>query len=278
MVLHGPFEVFGFSEILRLLATKGATGRLTVGTTGSTAKLYLDKGRLTSAEVEERHPTAPAETGVNEGLVDACARFVHCERGSFEFEPGLASPSASDTTEAEVERTLALARVRAEEWRRIAVVVPSLAAQPSLEPEVLDEPVILSRDQWRLVTAIDGRRSVMSLARVIGMSTLGVCRLLTELAGEGAVRFTDQPRAAIEAWQVEEAEDQSEEGLIKLVSDRPEPVIEGGQPDDANGDGSTTVTIPDEDHKLNPDPRETTKTWRPSARRAAKDEGSARKG
>jgi hypothetical protein len=269
MVLHGPFEVFGFSEILRLLATKEATGRLTVGATGTTAKLYLDRGRLTWAEVEERHPTAPAETGVNEHLVDACARFVHCERGSFEFEPGLASPSASET-EAEVERTLALARVRAEEWRRIAVVVPSLAAQPSLVSEVLDEPVILSRDQWRLVTAIDGRRSVTSLARVIGMSTLGVCRLLKELAEEGAVTFTNQPRAAIEAWQVEEAEDQSEEGLIKLIPDRPEPVIEAGQPDDADGNGSNTVSIPDEDHDLNPDPRETTKTGPPSAGRPAK--------
>jgi hypothetical protein len=112
---------------------------------------------------------------------------------------------------------------------------------------------------------------------VIGVSTLGVCRLLTELAGEGAVKFTYQPRAAIEAWQVDEAEDQSEEGLIKLISDRPEPVIEGGQPDDANGNGLSTVSIPDEDHDLNPDPRETRKTWRPSAGRPAKDEGSARK-
>jgi hypothetical protein len=93
--------------------------------------------------------------------------------------------------------------------------------------EVPDEPVILSRDQWRLVTAIDGRRSVTALARVVGMSTLGVCRLLSELAGQGAVKFTDQPRAAIEARKLEEAADQSEEGLIRIIPERPEPAIEG---------------------------------------------------
>lgn len=274
MVLSGSFEVIGFSEILRLLATKEVTGRLVVGTVGTAAKLYLDHGRLTSAEVEERHPTAPSETGVTEGLVDACARFVNSERGSFEFEPGLTSPSPSDT-DAEVERTLALARVRAEEWRRLAIVVPSLAAHPSLVPEVLVEPVILSRDQWRLVTAIDGRHSVTALAHVIGVSTLGVCRLLRELAEAGAVKFTDQPSVSIEAWSVEDAEDRSDEGLIKIIPEPPDAVIEAGQPDEANGDRSITESTPDEDDDSNPDPRQVAKTGRPSAGSKAGERGKA---
>lgn len=241
MSLHGPFEVLDFSEILRLLASKDETGRLEVFGAGVAARLYLANGRLTWAEVEERHPTVPSETGPDDQLVDACARFVHCDRGSFDFEPGLKSPSGS-RVEAEVERTLALARLRAAEWREMSVVVPSLEVHPSLLPDVVDEPVILTRDMWRLVTAINGRRTVNALARMTGMSTFAVCRLLRRLIDRGAVTVNDQPKAAIEASQIEEAADQAEEGLIKIIFDRPEGEVDGGQADGANGSDSDATS------------------------------------
>ena len=220
MLLHGPFEVLDFSEILRLLATKSETGRLEVAAVGTAAKLYLARGRLTWAEVEERHPTMPSDTGAENPVVEACARFVYCERGTFEFEPGVTTPAASKI-EAEVERTLALAKARADEWRQIAIVVPSLDAHPSLAPEVPTEPVILSRDLWRLVAAIDGRRSVGALARVTGMSTFAVCRLLKQLVEGGVVKVADQPKATLVARPVDEAVDSVEEGLVKVFGDQP---------------------------------------------------------
>jgi hypothetical protein len=254
MSLHGPFEVLDFSEILRLLASKGETGRLEVFAAGVVARLYLASGRLTWAEVEERHPTVPSETGPDDPLVDACARFVHCDRGSFDFEPGAKSPSGS-YVEAEVERTLALARLRAAEWREVAVVVPSLEVHPSLMPDVADEPVILTRDMWRLVTAINGRRSVSALARMTGLSTFAVCRLLKRLIDGGAVTVNDQPKAAIEASQIEEAADQAEEGLIKIIFDRPDVEVEGREADEENGSRSDAMADPEKGAETDGEPR-----------------------
>jgi hypothetical protein len=259
MSLHGPFEVLDFSEILRLLASKGETGRLEVVGGGVTARLYLARGRLTWAEVEERHPTVPSETGPDDQLVDACARFVDCERGSFDFEPGLKGPLGS-CAEAEVERTLALARLRAAEWREMAAVVPSLELHPSLVPDVVDEPVVLTRDMWRLVTAVNGRRSISALARMTGVSTMAACRLLRRLIEVGAVTVDDQPKAAIEASQIEEAADQAEEGLIKIIFDRPEVVVEGAQGDEANGGDSGVTGSSEEHHSLKSGPEKGAET------------------
>jgi hypothetical protein len=266
MSLHGPFEVLDFSEILRLLASKGETGRLEVFAAGVVARLHLTGGRLTSAEVEERHPTVPSETGPDDQLVDACARFVHCDRGSFDFEPGVKSPSGS-SVEAEVERTLALARLRAAEWREMAVVVPSLEVHPSLMPDVVDEPVILTRDMWRLVTAINGRRTVNALARTTGMSTFAACRLLKRLIEGGAVTVKDQPTAAIEASQIEEAAEQTEEGLVKIIFDRPDVDVEGGQADAANGSDSDVTSTQKGDETDGDDRRQRPAPGEPSAGR-----------
>ena len=285
MLFHGPFEVLDFSEILLLLATKAETGRLEVRATGTTAKLYLSSGRLTWAEVEDRPPTIPPGTGADDQLVEACARYVHCERGTFEFEPGAKSPLASETG-VDVERTLALAEARANEWRQITAVVPSLEAHPSLVPEVTTEPVILSRDLWRLVAAIDGRRSVHALARVTGMSAYAVCRLLKQLVEAGVVEVGVQPKVTIEAWRVDVADDNQsvEEGVVVeeevvKVTVQPKATIGASQLDEANGNQSGRRQFPEEREQSKPVPGtgvedesdDATRTARP--RRPAPEKG-----
>ena len=44
-------------------------------------------------------------------------------------------------------------------------VIPSLECRARLSEELGSEQLVLDRDRWRFITAIDGRRSVRELVR-----------------------------------------------------------------------------------------------------------------
>jgi hypothetical protein len=89
---------------------------------------------------------------------------------------------------------------------------------------------------------------------------MAACRLLRRLIEVGAVTVDDQPKAAIEASQIEEAADQAEEGLIKIIFDRPEVVVEGAQGDEANGGDSGVTGSSEEHHSLKSGPEKGAET------------------
>ena len=72
--------------------------------------------------------------------------------------------------------------------------------RPRVVDELIPEAVTLTRDRWRLIAAIDGRRSVHRLARTLGLGTYEVGRLLKSLVDDGIVTIdAERPKAAIAA-------------------------------------------------------------------------------
>ena len=82
---------------------------------------------------------------------------------------------------------LTRARQRLEEWRTLQAAIPSLDAQPRVVNDLDAEQVTLSRERWRLLTAIDGRRSLRAIARTLGLSDYEACRLVKSLIDDGVV-------------------------------------------------------------------------------------------
>ena len=198
MSLQGSFDVLGFSEVLELLERKRQSGRLHVLAGGVAGHIYLRDGHLTGAESGDY--TTPSTAGeARTRLEELCFEFLQCERGVFEFQPRVAAPWATQLSSS-VETVLREARQRLIEWREIQAVIPSMDVRPRVVDELVPEAVTLTRDRWRLIAAIDGRRSVHRLARTLGLGTYEVGRLLKSLVDDGIVTIdAERPKASIAA-------------------------------------------------------------------------------
>jgi hypothetical protein len=227
MSLQGSFDVLGFSEVLELLERKRQSGRLHVRAGGVTGHIYVRDGHLTGAESGDF--TTPSTAGeARTRLEELCFEFLQCERGVFEFQPRVAAPWATQLSSS-VETVLREARQRLLEWREIQTVITSMDARPRVVDELVTEAVTLTRDRWRLIAAIDGRRSVHRLARTLGLGTYEAGRLLKSLVDDGIVTIdAERPRASI-ASEVDltVSDDDAGEEVDPTPAAAP---IEGGEP------------------------------------------------
>jgi hypothetical protein len=198
MSLQGTFDVLGFSEVLELLERKRQSGRLHVRAGGVAGHIYVRDGHLTGAESGDY--TTPANAGeARTRLEELCFEFLQCERGVFEFQPRVAAPWTTQLASS-VEAVLREARQRLVEWREIQTVIPSMDVRPRVVDELVPEAVTLTRDRWRLIAAIDGRRSVHRLARTLGLGTYEAGRLLKSLVDDGIVTIdVERPKTTIAA-------------------------------------------------------------------------------
>ncbi len=231
MPLHGTFDVLGFADVLELLAGKAATGRLHVRSRSIGANVYLEDGLLVGADVGEHVNTSTVD--VRSRLEEVCFELLAAGRGSFEFftdTTGMGPP----TMRLEVDEVLDRAHQRLAEWREIQKVIPSLDLHPSVVADLEGDQVTLSREQWRLLMTLDGRRTIRAIARLLARSDYDVCRTVKSLIEVGAVEI-DAPSRSF-PWPPEP----------RVIVDEAIEEPGGGVAADAEGDAG--ATRPGTDH------------------------------
>src|SRR5205085_2540423 len=99
---------------------------------------------------------------------------------------------------AAVERVLADAARRLEEWQQIEAIIPTMDLRPRVAAELPGDSVTVDAPSWRFLVSIDGRRNLHALARKLGLSRFEARRRLKQLLDLGLVEIdADQPRASI---------------------------------------------------------------------------------
>ena len=178
MPLQGTFDVLDFTAVLELLADREMTGRLHVRSRSFTANLFLVDGIIVGADQSE-HQAAAVSGDVAQRVQEICFELMEVDRGNFEFHPGGANaPGGANMT---VKEAMDQARQRLQEWQELQELIPSLDVQPRLVTELDPGEVTLDREQWRVLTAVDGRRNLRSIGRALNMSDFEVCRAMREL-------------------------------------------------------------------------------------------------
>jgi hypothetical protein len=84
---------------------------------------------------------------------------------------------------------LTRARKRLDEWHELQEVIPSLDLQPRLVLDLAATEVTLDKERWRTLTAIDGRRNLRAIGRVLNISDFDVCRIVRSLLDDGIVEL-----------------------------------------------------------------------------------------
>jgi Domain of unknown function (DUF4388) len=246
MPLQGTFDVLGFADVLQLLGRRHLTGRLHVRSRTMGANLYLDEGLLIGADLGDHSTNTTSD--VRGRLEEICFELLETERGTFEFVPDLVGMGAV-TVSVKVETVLARARRRLEDWRQIQTVIPSLDLHPRIVSHLETDQVTLNRERWRLITAIDGRRSLRALARNLGLGEYETCRMVKSLMDDGVIELDGPhvglptpPGATIAPGarpRIAFVDDDTKENQRKGSDRQAEPVAESGPPS-ASGPASAS--------------------------------------
>jgi hypothetical protein len=194
-VLQGTFDTLGLQEVLGLLAQARKTGALWLDAGPASAVIYVVDGRCCAALSNEAADAIDNAPALVVRLVDLCFAVARAEDGAFKFgveEPPWVCQETVDLYVANDELSRLL-----EEWRQIQSVIPSLECRIRLSDELGIDELLVDRERWRLLTAIDGRRSVRELVRKTTRPVLDVCHAVVALVEAGAVVVV-QPPAAVQ--------------------------------------------------------------------------------
>lgn len=193
-MLQGTFETLALAELLGLLSQSRKTGALWLDAGPASAVVYIVDGRCCAALSSDAAEAIADAPSLLVRLVDLCFGVARAEDGSFRF--GVEEPPwrCAETVDLEVAND-ELARLL-DEWREIQAVIPSLECRIRLTEELGIDEIVVDRERWRLLTAIDGRRNVRDLVRKTNRAVLEVCHAVVALVDAGAVTVAQPPAAA----------------------------------------------------------------------------------
>jgi Domain of unknown function (DUF4388) len=180
-VLQGTLDVLSFAEGLALAARKKFSGLFRVRTAHVTAAFHLASGQITGLDCAD-----VSGHDLRERVEEVTARLLAAQQGTFEMRSAIGQPTQVDRA-LDVKDVLAGARRQLSEWRATQAAITDLSGRPQLAPVLASANVTFSRDQWRLLQAIDGRRNLRSIGREMALGPLELAKLLRSLVEAGVV-------------------------------------------------------------------------------------------
>jgi hypothetical protein len=190
-VLQGTFDTLALPEVLGLLAHSRKTGALWLEAGPATAVVYIADGRCCASQSGDVTGAVTDGPSLLGRVVDFCFAAARTDDGAFRFGSEEPPWTCSETIDLDV-AVDELARLL-EEWTEIQSVIPTLDARVRLTEELGADELVVDRDRWRLVVAIDGRRTVRELVRKTNRPVLEVCHAVVALVEAGAVDVAQPP-------------------------------------------------------------------------------------
>jgi len=164
------------------------TGALEVRGPDGHGILYTTAGRFCAGEAADYSGPVESRAALDVRLVDVCFHLLRFESGSFEFTPNrLPAWDADRGTDIApiVEQVEQIVRA----WPAVESVIPSFDQPFEVVDDVGDDTVTLSRTAFRVLTLVDGARTLRHIARELGQSVVVVGPLMRDLVEQGAVRI-----------------------------------------------------------------------------------------
>ena len=177
MGLLGTLDKFPLSDALQLLGATRKTGRLHIEGERRHGAVWLNDGVLVEATIDHR-------VGGDPDLAHVVFEMLRLEEGSFNFVPHDPPPATNRPPE-EIETTIARATELLDEWRQLAVAVPSLNHRVAMAPELSTPEVTLDSDRWTALVAIAARPTVLEVAQTLGLGELDIMRTINDLIDIG---------------------------------------------------------------------------------------------
>lgn len=165
MSFQGSLNELPLSDIVQLVAVSGKTGMFSMTRASEKGYVYLQNGHITHAKL-----------GEVEGE-DAIYALALWNQGTFQFSPGVES-EARTISRSNTNLLLEAAR-RSDEWKILSRKIPGTDSVPVLVfRDGANGPVTLTPLEWRVVTKVDGQRSIEEIARALRTSAFDSAKTL----------------------------------------------------------------------------------------------------
>ena len=151
-------------------------------------EILVSIGALTTKELE-RQVRLQVEAVVFE--------LMSWREGHFSFSEGqLGEVPADALTSISTESLLMEGARRIDEWARIAHKIPHLDMIPALAPIDESHPSLLDLlpNEWEVLSLIDGRGDLRTIATALGTSDFDVARIAYGLLSTGVIELRERPR------------------------------------------------------------------------------------
>ena len=188
MTLQGRLESFPLTDIARLLALQGQTGKLSLDSTDGEVAIYFDSGRIISGSEPHSAGSDP---------LNAVVAAMRKGKGSFQFTPD-STPEESHAALA-VESVLVEAEFHTAEWAEIEAVIPSLDDAIATVSDVAAPSVTLNADQWGIVVAMARGTTVREIAASMSISNLEAARGVKNLIDMGLAEVVEMSDTVLDA-------------------------------------------------------------------------------
>lgn len=180
MALRGTLDTFGLTDVLRLLATTGKTGRLHIDGDHGQGSVWLRDGAVLTA-LTDRATSAPPD--------EALADLLRYQVGDFAFDTD--DRPVNGARPHDIEQLLSSASRLLDEWNELLAVVPSLDHWVGLVAALPEESeVTIDGRRWSLITAVGPGCTVRELGVALGLTELDVLRAVHELVELGVAQVS----------------------------------------------------------------------------------------
>lgn len=214
--LHGDLDSFSLHDVVRLLATAGATGVLRVERGSMTGRVFFVDGCLTYATTRDgdgsvaalarlaprpdrdrrgRNPGGrwpePARPLILQQISEVLIRLAHGSTGHFWFVEDVSTRAygAEEIQRFEAEQVLEAATARRAEWAKIVQIVPDTSIRFVVRPRLADgvSEVVVDAETWPILAAIGGGASIQDVAERLDLFELSAARLVADLCSRGLI-------------------------------------------------------------------------------------------
>ncbi len=172
--ISGDLENTRCPEIIKILSLGKRSGRLYL-TNGS------DSGNIFFTDGEVIHAQCGALNGIK-----AIQEIAVWTSGEYRFF--VDEPADMQTVIMGIDEVLAETTSHLRQMDKITSLIPSSSAVYALEPDIRDKEVQLKSIQWRVLTTIDGKKSIADIAQGINLGVSDCMKILYTLLRMGLLR------------------------------------------------------------------------------------------
>lgn len=180
MQLESTLAQFPLPELITMIIGSSVTGCLTIGEVARGGMFFRD-GKLYHAD-----------SGAHTGVAAMCEFFTYGS-APFRFTAGVGSDQSTIWQDAW--DLIEFAQHYAETWARVQRFIPNFETIPTLI-QTSATTVIIPEASWRILSAIDGQRSITAVAEALGQVPLDVAAALCDLIEQGVVQLGSGERGS----------------------------------------------------------------------------------
>ncbi len=177
MALNGPLQEFPLNDIISLVELGKQTGAAEIKSVMNgrpvTGRIYFRSGSAVHAELAD----LPAE--------EALLTMFTFNEGQFEFLAGEA-PSREEIKRSNASLIM-MGINRGDEYKKIKEIVPSTDLIPLMVDNLNAPQVNLTPDEWKVLTAINGKDNIEDIARMTRLGDFRTRKAVAHLLEQGVV-------------------------------------------------------------------------------------------